>query len=130
MRAVAAGLCVLLGGAALPARADVPARHVEAVLGLWRAQGVASFYGPRFNGRRMACGRIFDQMASTAASLTLPCGTVVRVVNPRNMRSEIVVISDRGPYIRGRIIDLSLGTARRLGLERQGVALVHLEVLR
>jgi rare lipoprotein A (peptidoglycan hydrolase) len=113
------------GGSAL---ADRPARHVEEVLGTWRMGGFASYYGPGFNGRKMANGQRFDQMAPTAASPWLPFGTRVRV-KARNGRSEIVTITDRGPFVRGRAIDLSLGTARRLGIERQGVAPVELEVL-
>jgi rare lipoprotein A len=119
---------LLLTSFAGPALADRPTRHVEEAMGVWRMEGVASYYGPGFNGRRAADGSIFDQMASTAASRTLPFGARVRVT-AQNGRSEIVTITDRGPYVRGRVIDLSLGTARRLGIERQGVAPVTLEVL-
>jgi rare lipoprotein A len=123
-------VALLLASFAGPALADRPTRHVEEALAVWRMEGVASFYGPGgLHGRRTASGSQFDQMGSTAAHRTWPFGTRVRVINPRNQRSEIVTITDRGPFIRGRVIDLSLGTARRLGLERQGVALVILEVL-
>lgn len=98
---------------------------------MWRMEAPvkASFYGPRFHGRRAANGSVFDQMAPTAAHRFFPFGTKIRVRNPRNGRAEIVTITDRGPFIRGRAIDLSLGTARRLGIEQQGVAPVILEVL-
>ena len=120
---------LLIASLATPALADRPTRHVEEALGVWRTQGVASYYCCYFHGRTAANGSKFDQMASTAAHKTLPFGTRVRVI-AQNGRSEIVTITDRGPFIRGRVIDLSLGTARRLGIERQGVASVTLEILR
>lgn len=98
-------------------------------MGTWRMGGLASFYCCTFHGRRAANGSRFDQMAPTAAHRTWPFGTRVRVRNPRNGRSEIVTITDRGPFVRGRVIDLSLGTMRRLGLEQLGVAPVELEIL-
>ena len=98
-------------------------------MNVWRTGGNASFYGPGFHGRFAANGSRFDQMAPTAAHRTLPFGTRIRVINPANGRREVVTITDRGPFVRGRIIDLSLGTARRLGIEKQGVAPVLLEVL-
>lgn len=116
--------------ASAPARADRPARHAAEAMGVWRMEGVASYYCCYFHGRRAANGSRFDQMGSTAAHRTWPFGTRVRVRNPGNGRSEIVTITDRGPFIPGRVIDLSLGTMRRLGLEQAGVAMVHLEVLR
>jgi rare lipoprotein A len=119
---------LVLASIASSALADRPTRHVEEVLGVWRLTGTASFYSGPFHGRRTASGAVYDQMAPTAAHRTWPFGTRVRV-RARNGRSEVVTITDRGPYIRGRTIDLSLGTARRLGIERQGVAPVTLEVL-
>lgn len=92
-------------------------------------EGTASFYCCYFHGRRAANGSRFDEMGSTAAHRTLKFGTRIRVTNMANGRSEVVTITDRGPFIRGRDIDLSLGTARRLGIERQGVAPVLLEIL-
>jgi rare lipoprotein A len=128
---LAAGVVVLWAAvSATVAHADRPERHVESALGVWRQSGKASWYGPGFNGHRAACGSIYDEMASTAAHLHFPCGTVLRVTNPRNGRSEIVTITDRGPYVRGRVIDLSRGTARRLGLETAGLGEVLIEVLR
>jgi rare lipoprotein A len=115
---------------ATAAHADQPERHVESALGVWRQGGTASWYGPGFAGHRTACGSIYDEWASTAAHLHFPCGTVLRITNPRNGRSEIVTITDRGPYVRGRVIDLSRGTARRLGLETAGLGEVLIEVLR
>lgn len=128
-RRLIAFAALLLTSFAVPALADRPARHAEEALGVWRMEGSASYYCCGFHGRRAANGSRFDQMGSTAAHRTWPFGTRCRVINPRNGRSEVVTITDRGPYIRGRVIDLSLGTARRLGLEQQGVAPVILEVL-
>ncbi len=86
--------------------------------------GGASFYGNKFNGRRTASGQRFSNAAFTAAHRSLPFGTMVRVVNPRNSRSVVVRINDRGPFVRGRVIDLSAAAARKLGIG--GVGTVHL----
>jgi rare lipoprotein A len=92
-------------------------------------QGTASYYGGRFHGRKTASGERFNQNAMTAAHKTLPLGTKVRVTNLRNGETVDVKINDRGPYIKGRIIDLSKGAARRLGMIRSGIAKVRLEVV-
>lgn len=92
-------------------------------------QGMASWYGPGFHGRRTANGERFNQNAMTAAHRTLPFGTRVRVTNKNNGRSVTVRINDRGPFIRGRIIDLSIGAAGRIGMVNSGVAPVRVEVL-
>ncbi|RMD93549.1 MAG: septal ring lytic transglycosylase RlpA family protein [Calditrichaeota bacterium] len=89
-------------------------------------QGLASFYGKRWNGRRTASGEIFNSEKFTAAHRTLPFGTFVRVVRKDNGRSVVVRINDRGPFKRGRIIDLSTAGARRLGMIREGLANVEL----
>lgn len=82
--------------------------------------GVASYYGPGFHGRRTANGERFNQWDMTAAHRTLPFGTRVRVVNPRNGRSVVVRINDRGPFHGGRVIDLSTGAARAIGMGGTG----------
>jgi rare lipoprotein A len=92
-------------------------------------RGMASWYGPGFHGRRSASGERFDQYAMTAAHRTLPFGTVVRVTNLNNGQSIVVRINDRGPFSRGRIIDLSAAAARKLGMMGSGVAPVQVEVL-
>lgn len=92
-------------------------------------QGIASFYGQGFHGRPTATGERFNSEAMTAAHRSLPFGTRVRVTNTRNGRSVIVRINDRGPYIRGRVIDLSTGAARVLGMIGSGIAPVRIEVL-
>jgi rare lipoprotein A len=89
--------------------------------------GLASWYGPPYAGRRGADGSVYDQNAMTAAHLTLPMGSWVRVTNLANNESAIVRITDRGPFVRGRIIDLSLAAAKATGIYRMGVAKVRLE---
>ncbi len=91
--------------------------------------GIASFYGRRFHGRLTANGERFNMRAMTAAHKTLPFGTMVRVTNPRNGRSVTVRINDRGPFIRGREIDLSRGAAEAIGMISRGHARVELEVV-
>lgn len=90
----------------------------------------ASWYGVRHHGRLTASGERFDRNALTAAHRTLPLGTLLRVVNPATGAAVLVRINDRGPYIRGRDLDLSQAAARRLGFERRGVALVDTAVVR
>ncbi len=92
--------------------------------------GRASWYGPRFHGRRTANGERFNKFHLTAAHRTLPFGTRVRVTNLQNGRNVVVRINDRGPYIQGRIIDLSYAAARQLGMHRQGITQVKVEILR
>lgn len=92
--------------------------------------GKASWYSIRTNsGTRTASGQRLTNEAATAAHKTLPMGTKVRVTNEANGKCEIVTITDRGPYIRGRIIDLTIGCAQRLGFAHRGVAPVKVEVL-
>jgi len=92
--------------------------------------GKASFYSRHFAGKIMADGTPMDVAGNNAASLTLPLGTKAKVTSLATGRSAVVVIRDRGPYAKGRIIDLSPATARRIGLtSRQGVALVKVVVL-
>jgi len=91
--------------------------------------GMASWYGPGFDGNYSASGEIFNANALTAAHPSLPFGTLVRVVNMDNGQSVVVRINDRGPYAEGRIIDMSAGAANMIGLVASGVAPVRLEVL-
>jgi rare lipoprotein A len=92
--------------------------------------GKASWYSVRTNrGTRTASGTRLKNGDSTAAHKTLPMGSKVRVVNLRNGKSEVVTITDRGPFVRGRVIDVTIGVAERLGFASSGVAPVKLEVL-
>jgi rare lipoprotein A len=92
-------------------------------------KGVASYYSDRFDGRRTASGERYENTAYTAAHKRLPLGTVVRVTNRKNGKSVDVTINDRGPYVRGRIIDLSRRAARAIGIVKHGLARVELEVV-
>jgi rare lipoprotein A len=92
--------------------------------------GTASWYGMKFHGKIMANGLPFNALGISAASRTIPLGTLVRVTNMVNKREVLVRISDRGPYINCRVIDLSLGAARVLGIEIQGLAQVKLEIIK
>lgn len=83
---------------------------------------IASWYGREFAGRLTTSGERFDPYQLTAASVTIPLGSVVKVENPTNGRSVNVRVNDCGPYVRGRSLDLSLGAARRIGISRQGIA--------
>jgi rare lipoprotein A len=90
-------------------------------------RGIASFYGAAQDGKPTAGGEAFDQHALTAAHRTLAFGTVVRVTNLGNGRTVMVEINDRGPAIKGRVIDLSAAAARALDMENNGVTQVRLE---
>ncbi|WP_448872990.1 septal ring lytic transglycosylase RlpA family protein [Desulfobulbus propionicus] len=92
-------------------------------------RGVASYYADKFNGRKTASGQVFHQGRLTAAHRYLPLGTKVRVTNLRNKRFVEVHINDRGPWRKGRIIDLSKAAAKKLGMIRTGSAMVKLEIL-
>ena len=91
--------------------------------------GIASWYGPSFHGKRTANGETFDMNALTAAHKTLPLPSRVRVVNLRNGRAITVRVNDRGPFARGRIIDLSRRAAQLLGFEKRGTTPVRIEIL-
>ena len=92
--------------------------------------GLASFYGRGHDGKITANGESFDHQDFTAAHRTLAFGTMVRVTNLDNGQAVTVKITDRGPFIRGRIIDVSLAAARALGLQDRGVTRVRLEAFR
>ena len=86
--------------------------------------GVASYYGKGFHGRRAANGEVFDMHAMTVAHKSLPFGTKLQVTNMSNGRSVVVRVQDRGPYIRGRVLDLSYGAAQAIGMIQSGTAKV------
>ncbi|MBM4162312.1 MAG: septal ring lytic transglycosylase RlpA family protein [Ignavibacteria bacterium] len=92
-------------------------------------EGVASYYADDFHGKLTSNGEIFDMDALTAAHRTFPFGTMVRVTNLTNSKTVIVRVNDRGPFVEGRIIDLSRGAAKELDLVKAGTARVKLEVL-
>jgi rare lipoprotein A len=106
---------------ALPATPSVAATPFQT--------GKASYYHPSLEGRPTASGEPYRGGELTAAHRSLPFGTVVRVVNPRNGRSVMVRINDRGPFVSRRVIDLSKAAARELRMVQQGVVAVHLEIV-
>ena len=92
--------------------------------------GKASWYGPPYHNRRSSNGEIYDMNEFTAAHRTLPLGSTVRVTNLKTNHSTVVRITDRGPFVEGRIVDLSLAAAKQADVWQAGVAQVRLEVLR
>lgn len=132
-------LAALLGGcaptllrseanAAGPVAAATPSPRAVVAASVTQ-NGVASWYGPGFAGRRTANGEVFDPSQLTAAHRELPFNTLVRVTNEANGRSVVVRINDRGPFKGGRIIDLSRAGAEAIGMIGSGVARVRLDVV-
>ena len=95
----------------------------------YRAEGIASWYGPGFHGLRTANGEIYDQNMLTAAHTTLPMPSFVRVTNLENGRSLVLRVNDRGPFVDGRILDVSRRSAQLLGFHGQGTARVRVEAV-
>lgn len=125
-----------LGSLLLSACADLNQKPVTPVAKAdeWNVRSVqhgkASWYSIKTNyGTRTASGERLENNAYTAAHKTLPMGTKVRVTNLSNGKSEILRITDRGPYIKGRIIDVTIGSAQRLGFYSRGITAVKVEVL-
>jgi rare lipoprotein A len=106
----------------------VPKGEAQLDVGL-KDRGFASWYGEQFHGKQAANGELFDMEALTAAHRTLPLGSMVRVVNLANGKHVHVRINDRGPYVNGRILDLSHAAAAHLGMVEGGLSLVQLEVV-
>ncbi len=92
-------------------------------------EGVASWYGPGFHGRKTSSREVYDQHDFTAAHRTLPLGTWALVTNTNNGQTVKVYVNDRGPYVDGRVIDLSYGAARAIGMLEEGTAPVRIVVL-
>lgn len=129
-----AASCVVIGFSALTMGCAQTAEDITAPVAAEAVQerpagasqvGVASYYSHRFNGRRMASGGRFDPHSDTIAHRTLPFGTVVRVTNLNNGLSTTGTVQDRGPWTRGRIVDLSPRIARNLDMMRSGIAQVE-----
>ena len=112
-----------------PACGPRPVPSVAPRLVGYTERGLASWYGRKFNGRQTASGERFDMNRPSAAHRTLPFGVAVRVTNLENGRSIVVRINDRGPFIDGRIIDLSKAAARKLGMIEAGVVRVKIKVV-
>lgn len=119
-------LVVLLAGCSVPAsKVRVPEPAAERLT----QTGIASWYGPGFHGKATASGATYDQNNFTAAHQTLPLGTRVRVTNLENGSATEVSINDRGPFAKGRIIDLSYSAAQQIQMVGPGTALVRVDVL-
>src|SRR5690349_17397589 len=121
----------LILGATGPALADSSSEYMRirhaANEPLVQQHGIASYYADSFHGQKTANGEIFRQDRLTAASRDLPLGTMVTVTNEENGKSVDVKVNDRGPYVDGRVIDLSKRAAARIGIEQQGIAPVKVE---
>ena len=104
-----------------------PTRNYALPKPTFKQVGKASWYGPGFHGEQTANGEIFNQNKLTAAHRTLPLGTKAKVTNFKNGKSVDVKINDRGPYIGDRVIDLSHAAAKKLGMEKEGIAIVKVE---
>lgn len=107
-----------------PADADFVRSHTP----IYTEEGLASWYGPPYDKRRGANGKIYDENALTAAHRTLPLNSLIQVTDLATGQSVIVRITDRGPFVSGRILDLSLASAKAIGLWRPGVARVRMDV--
>jgi rare lipoprotein A len=105
---------------------NIPADHKP----LSTETGLASWYGPPYHNRRASNGEIYNMHAMTAAHRTLPLGSIVRVTNVKTGSSAVVRITDRGPFIEGRIIDLSLAAAKATDVWKAGIAQVRLDILK
>ena len=92
-------------------------------------KGISSFYAEDFHGKLTANGEVYDMYGLTAAHKTLPLNTIVRVTNISNNKSLILRINDRGPYVKGRILDCSYGAAKKLGFVNDGTADVKIKVI-
>jgi len=119
---------VLLAGLGSGACSWIPKGEAQFDVGI-KDRGVASWYGEQFHGRQAANGQIYDMEALTAAHRTLPLGSLVRVVNLANGKDVHVRITDRGPYVNGRILDLSHAAAVALGMEKGGLSHVQVELV-
>ena len=113
-------------GQETPEKIDVPADAKP----IFAETGTASWYGAPYHNRRGSNGEVYNMNAMTAAHLTLPLGSIVRITNLKTNQSAIVRITDRGPFVPGRIVDLSLAAAKALDVYLPGTAKVRLEVLR
>ncbi len=107
-----------------PADADFVNSHPV----IYREEGLASWYGPPYDKRRGANGQIFDENALTAAHRTLPLNSLIKVTNLSTGQAAIVRVTDRGPFVHDRALDLSLASAKAIGVWRPGVARVRIEV--
>jgi rare lipoprotein A len=126
MHRLAAPVLLLFGLAACTTPPAAPAPQPQAS-GPPAQRGEASYYGPGFEGKRTASGERFDPGADTAASKTLPLGSVAEVTNLETGQSQRVRITDRGPYVKGRVVDVTPKVAEKIGLKHKGTAPVEVK---
>jgi len=126
-RRFSAWLLLIAMGLTIGACSSLPKGQADLDLGV-KARGIASWYGADFHGLATASGEVYDMEALTGAHRTLPLGTLVKVTNVVNGKQVLVRINDRGPYVKGRIVDLSHAAARELGMVQDGITPVQLEV--
>ena len=116
-----------------PAVANEEDERIEVPAGvqpIFVESGLASWYGAPYHNRRGSNGEVYNMHAMTAAHRTLPLGSIVRITNVKSGRSAVVRITDRGPFVEGRIVDLSLAAAKAVDVYQPGIAKVKLEVLK
>ncbi len=111
-----------------PADSSTDAEFVAAHTPIYSETGRASWYGPPYNHHKGANGQVYDQEAMTAAHRTLPMNSLLRVTNVQTGQSAIMRVTDRGPFVPDRVLDLSLASARAVGVYRPGVAQVRIDV--
>src|SRR5580692_80710 len=110
--------------APVAARPSTPPKAIK----VW--SGLASWYGPEFDGKKTASGQVYDMFAATAAHPWLPFGSLLRLTNPKTGHSQVVRINDRGPFMGDRELDVSFMVASRLDLIESGVARLRIELLK
>jgi len=124
---IVSGLGLLL--AALAGSCATAHRPTPGAIPVREEVGEASWYGPDFHGRLTANGERYNMLGLTAAHRTLPFNTLLRVTNLANERSIVVRVNDRGPFLKGRVLDLSYAAARALGANRSGVIRVKIRIV-
>lgn len=115
-------------GTAAPSEETVDEAFVASHTPIYTETGTASWYGPPYHNRRGANGQIFDQNAMSAAHRTLPMGSLIRVTNLQTGQSAVMRITDRGPFVADRVLDLSVASAKVVGVWRPGTARVRIDV--
>ncbi len=130
MRLIQPYMCALVvtGSVLMGGCAGLSKGQADLDIGM-KERGIASWYGDDFHGWVTASGEIYDMHRLTAAHRTLPLGTMVRVTNVVNGRHVVIRINDRGPYVNGRILDVSYGAAKQLNMLRDGISAIQLEVV-
>ena len=124
-----AASCAVFEACGRRVTAHVPVPAKPAAIG-WTQTGIASWYGVPYDGRYTSSGEVFDMRAFTAAHRTLPFNTWLEVTNLRNGKMVDVRVNDRGPFVDGRVIDLSMGAAQQLDMVREGIQKVRLKVIK